>query len=62
MDAYIQGALDQINKSWRAFEHNGKRMTKTQVEAVLTYGKNKGYKSISQIPDKIIDEIISLNP
>ena len=62
MDADIQGALNQINKSWRAFEHNGKGITKTQVKAILTYGKNKGYEYVSQIPDKIIDEIISLNP
>lgn len=58
MDADIQGALNQLNRSWKCFEHNGKPMTKTQVKAVLEYGKQVGYKSVSQITEKEISEII----
>ena len=28
MDADIKGCLNQINKSYKAFEHKGKRMSK----------------------------------
>lgn len=58
MDADIKGALNQINTSWKAFEHNGKPMTKAQVKAVLTYADAKGYKTTNQIPDKDIDLIL----
>jgi ribosomal protein L12E/L44/L45/RPP1/RPP2 len=58
MDADIKGALQQLDKSYRAFEHKGKRMTKQQVKAVLEYGLQVGYTSTSQLKDKDIDEII----
>ena len=55
MNASIQGSLNQINKCWRFFEHKGKSLTKAQVIAVLEYGKNKGYKNISEISDDEVD-------
>ena len=58
MNADVNGALEQINMSWKAFEHRGKQMTKIQVKAVLEYAKQVGYKTTDQIPDKDIDEII----
>ncbi len=58
MDADIQGCLKAINKSYRAFEHNGKSMTKEQVKKVLEYGLGKGYKAISELSDKEIDSIL----
>ena len=58
MHADIEGALAQINTSWKAFEHRGKQMTKIQVKAVLEYAKQVGYKTTDQIQDKDIDEII----
>lgn len=58
MDADIQGALNQIDRSWKCFEHNGLPMTKSQVKAVLEYGKQVGYETVSQITDKEISEII----
>lgn len=58
MNANIQGALYQINKSWKAFEHKGKPMTKAQVKAVLTYGISKGYISTDDFSDFEIDEIL----
>lgn len=58
MDASVQGALAQIDRSWRAFTHKGKPMTKEQVTKVLIYANNKGYKSTSQLLDEEIDKII----
>jgi hypothetical protein len=58
MNASIQGALDQLNKSWRSFEHKGKRMTKQEVKSGLEYGKQKGYGSIFQLSDSEVDNII----
>lgn len=60
MDASIQGALAQINRSWKAFTHKGKPMTKEQVTKVLVYANNKGYKSTSQLSDNEIDEVLNL--
>jgi len=60
MDASVQGALAQINRSWKAFTHKGKPMTKEQVTKVLVYANNKGYKSTSQISDNEIDEVLNL--
>ena len=58
MDADIQGCLNSINRSWRAFEHNGKPMTKIQVEKVLEYAISKGYKFVSEITDEEFDNVI----
>lgn len=59
MQADIQGALDQLNKSWKVFEHRGEPMTKKQVKAVLEYGLDKGYTSTGEFKDSEIDEIIN---
>jgi hypothetical protein len=59
MDASIQGSLNQINKSWSCFEHKGERMTKEQVIRILTSAKNKGYKSVYEIPDKDIEDVLN---
>jgi hypothetical protein len=58
MHASIQGALAQINRSWKAFTHKGKPMTKEQVTKVLIYANNKGYKSTSELSDNEIDELL----
>jgi hypothetical protein len=63
MDADIKGCLQRINKSYRAFVHNGKRMSKAQVKSVLEYGIDKGYTAVSQISDAEIDAVLlSENP
>jgi len=59
MDADIKGCLNQINRSWKAFEHNGKPMTKTQVKKVLEYGLSKGYETVSQITDQEVNKILN---
>lgn len=59
MHANIKGALQQINKSYRAFEHNGKSMTKQQVKAVLEYGLSKGYETTGELTDDEVDKIIN---
>lgn len=58
MDADIQGSIDQLERSWKCFEHNGKPMTKPQVKAVLEYGLQVGYDAVSQLKEIEIDEII----
>lgn len=59
MHADIQGALAQIDKSWKAFTHKGIPMTKEQVSKVLIYANNKGYKSTSELSDAEVDKIIN---
>jgi hypothetical protein len=58
MNADIKGALEQINKSYRAFVHEGKTMTKPQVRAVLKYGIEKGYKHTGQLTDAEVNEVL----
>lgn len=62
MSADIKGALEQINKSWRAFVHRGKPMTKKQVKKALEYGLENGLKYTYQIPLEAVDKIILENP
>jgi len=59
MDADIQGALNQLNKSYRAFEHKGKSLTKNQVKTILEYGLKKGYKYTNEFSDEEVDNIIN---
>jgi len=58
MDADIKSCYEQLNRSYKAFEHKGKPMTKLQVKRCLEYGLASGMKSVSEIPDSIIDSII----
>ncbi|MEK6881457.1 MAG: hypothetical protein AABY22_17675 [Nanoarchaeota archaeon] len=58
MIADIKGALLQINKSYRAFEHKGQPMTKQQVKSVLEYGISKGYDNTGQLTDAEVDTVI----
>jgi len=60
MNASIQGALNQINKSYKAFTHKGKSMTKQQVKAVLEYGLKQGYDNTGQLSNSEVDKIIGL--
>lgn len=58
MYADVKGSLEQIDKSWRFFKHNGKKMSKKEVEAVLLYALSQGYVTTQEITDKEIEEII----
>ncbi len=58
MDADIKGALQQLNKSYQAFEHKGKSMTKREVKAVLEYGLGKGYQHTGQLSENEVDAVI----
>jgi ribulose bisphosphate carboxylase small subunit len=62
MHADLAGALKQLNKSYKAFEHRGKEMTKVQVRKVLEYGLGKGYKTTAELTDEEVDKIINENP
>ena len=59
MHADLKGALQQINKSWRAFTHKGMSMSKEQVKKCLEYGIKKGYKSTADFKEGEIDKILS---
>lgn len=61
MKADIVGALEQLDTSWKAFEHKGKPMTKDQVRKVLVYGIQKGYSDTGQLTDEEVDEVILSN-
>jgi hypothetical protein len=60
MHADLIGALEQINKSYRAFEHKGQKMTKHQVRKVLEYGIKKGYKTTAELKDEEVDKVLGL--
>lgn len=62
MHADLKGALAQINKSWKSFEHKGQPMYKHQVIAVLKYGIAKGYKTTKELTDEEVDSVISKLP
>lgn len=61
MHADIKGALDQLNTSWKAFFHKGKRMSKKQVKLVLEYAQKKGYKTTAELSDDEVDQIVNNN-
>lgn len=55
MNADLVGALSQLEKSWKAFEHKGKPMTKEEVRKCLVYGIKKGYKHTGQLTDEDVE-------
>lgn len=61
MKADIKGALMQIKKSYKFFEHRGKPMTKSQVIKVLKYGLEKGYCNTGEFTDEEVDAILNNN-
>ena len=61
MRADLKGALAAINVSWRAFVHNGKRMTKDEVAKCLRYGIAKGYEHTGQLTDEDIENALKGN-
>lgn len=58
MNADCKGALAQLNKSWKAFEHKGKKMSKVEVKAVLQYAIQKGYEHTGMLSDEEVDNIL----
>ena len=60
MDADLKGCLNQLDRSYKAFEHNGQPLYKHQVKSILEYGLAKGYKSLSQISDEETEKILSM--
>lgn len=58
MNADCKGALAQLNKSYKAFEHKGKKMSKAEVKAVLEYAVGKGYEHTGMLSDEEVDNIL----
>jgi hypothetical protein len=61
MHADLKGALRAIKTSWKAFEHNGKPMSKIQVKKVLEYGISKGYSTTKDFKENEIDDFLKQN-
>lgn len=61
MQADLVGALEQLDRSWRAFEHKGKPMTKEQVRKALVYGIRKGYTHTGQMSDEDVEKALAGN-
>jgi hypothetical protein len=59
MHADIEGALWQLNKSYRMFQHCGKSLTKSQVKTILEHGLKKGYKTTAEFKEGEVDKILS---
>ncbi|WP_407497482.1 hypothetical protein [Elizabethkingia meningoseptica] len=60
MHADLKGALKAINSSWKAFVHNGKSLSKDQVEKILNTGISKGYKTTADFKENEVDEILGI--
>lgn len=58
MNADCKGALAQINRSYKAFVHNGKPMSKAEVKAILEYAIEKGYDHTGMLSDEEVDNIL----
>jgi len=61
MYADLSGALQQINRVYKAFEHRGQKMSKEQVCKVLKYGIKKGYKTTAELTEAEVDSVLGLN-
>jgi predicted phosphoribosyltransferase len=59
MNADCRGALAQLNKSYKSFEHKGKKMSKAEVKAVLEYAVSKGYQHTGMLSDEEVDSILN---
>jgi len=59
MNADLKGALAQINRTYKFFEHKGRKMSKEQVRKVLEYGIRKGYETTKELSDEEVDAIIA---
>lgn len=60
MHADLKGALRQINTSYKTFSHNGKSLTKQQVETILKAGIAKGYNSTADFKENEVDNILGI--
>jgi hypothetical protein len=58
MNADVNGALAN-KKSWRFFTHKGKPIKPAEVEAILKYARNKGYKTTAELSDSEIEKFLS---
>lgn len=59
MNADCKGALAQPNKSYKAFVHNDKPMTKKEVKAVLEYAIMKGYEHTGMLSEEEVSRVIN---
>ena len=55
----VKGALNQIDKSWKAFKLEGYQLSKQSVKRILEYAVAKGYEHTGQIRDSEIDHLLN---
>jgi hypothetical protein len=60
MHANLLGALQQLDKSYKAFEHRGRKMQKEEVKKILLWGIAKGYKNTSEFTDEEVDNLLNI--
>lgn len=59
MHADLKGSLRAIENSWKSFENNGKPMDRKEVEYILKYGIEKGYKTTADFKGNEVDLVLS---
>jgi hypothetical protein len=62
MKANLVGALEQLDISWKAFEHKGVPMTREDVRKALVYGIRKGYEHTGELTDEDVEDAIAGKP
>ena len=58
MNADINGSLKHLNTSYKYFTHDGERLTKEQVKAILEYGQYMGYTHTGELKNSEINRIL----
>jgi len=59
MNADCKGALAALNQSYKAFVHQGNRLSKQAVKEILEYAISKGYDHTGLLKDSEIDSILT---
>lgn len=59
MHADLKGSLIAIENSWKSFVNNGNPMERKEVEYILNYGINKGYKTTADFEENEVDLVLS---
>jgi hypothetical protein len=58
MNVDIEWVLANLVKASRIIEHNGNPLSVDELRAVMLAAKAKGYTTIKDIPDELIDSIV----
>lgn len=59
MDVDLKGGLKYINLLDGVIQHRGIYLTKKQIKIIFEYGISKGFKTMKEIPDSDVDDILN---